>query len=117
MRRGALTDLPSGEAVARALGVPPLEPAAIALPGWSGETPLWCYVAREADTLGEGDRLGPVGGRIVGGVLMSLLDRDPASYRRLEPDWRPEIVPLAGDAASFGLLDLLLFGDRAPDAH
>jgi hypothetical protein len=114
MRRGIVTDLPSGEAVARALGLAPLDAAAIALPAWSGETPLWYYIVREADTLGDGDRLGPVGGRIVAGVLLSLLERDPASYRSLEPGWQPEIAPVTGDPARFTLLDLLLFGDLSP---
>jgi hypothetical protein len=114
MRRGIVTDLPSGEAVARALGLVPLDAAAIALPAWSGETPLWYYIVREADTLGDGDRLGPVGGRIVAGVLLSLLERDSASYRSLEPGWQPEIAPATGDPARFTLLDLLLFGDLPP---
>jgi len=113
MQRGVLTDLPSGEAVARALGVPVLDRADIALPDWPGETPLWFYIGREADTVGNGDRLGPVGGRIVAGVLMSLLTRDPASYLTLDPAWTPEIAPLTGDPRSFTLLDLLVFGDTA----
>jgi hypothetical protein len=42
-----------------------------------------------------GNRLGPVGGRIVGDVLIGLLDRDPLSYRRVDPAWRPEYPTLA----------------------
>ncbi|SLN52210.1 peroxidase family protein [Roseisalinus antarcticus] len=114
MQRGVVTDLPSGEAVARALGVAPLPRDAIGLQDWSGETPLWFYIAREADTLGEGDHLGPVGGRIVGGVLLSLLQRDPASYLTLEPDWRPEITPL-DPTRPFALLDLLMLGADSPN--
>lgn len=106
MRRGTLTDLPSGEAVARAMGLTPLAAADIGLDAKGRETPLWYYILREADTLGLGDRLGPVGGRIVAGVLLSLLDRDPASFRCLEPDWRPEI---AGDG-TFNVLTLLTLG-------
>ena len=110
MRRGALTDLPSGEAVARAMGIVPLSIADIGLDARGSETPLWYYIAREADTLGQGDRLGPVGGRIVAGVLLSLIDRDPASYRSAEPGWRPE---MPGDGA-FMALALLTFGASAP---
>jgi hypothetical protein len=116
MRRGALTELPSGEAVARAMGLNPLEPVQIGLgDSWQAaaiETPLWYYIAREADIVGDGDRLGAVGGRIVAGVLLSLLDRDPASYRSLESTWTPELN-LSGDPSQddlFSILTLLNFG-------
>jgi hypothetical protein len=38
---------------------------------------------------GSGDRLGPVGGRIVAEVVVTMLDRDPASVRSADPGWRP----------------------------
>jgi hypothetical protein len=110
MQRGVSTGLPSGEAVARAFGLEPFGPVEIGLSGWPGETPLWYYVAREAAVLGGGDRLGPVGGRLVAGVLVALLDRDPESYRRQAPDWMPTLPARGGDPRSFGLLDLLLAG-------
>ena len=64
-------------------------------------TPLWLYILIEAAVLGDGfakgsqssgggDRLGPVGGRIVGEVLMGLLDH----YRDMSGkglDYSPEI--------------------------
>ncbi len=37
--------------------------------GWDRETPLWFYILREASVRHDGDRLGDVGGRIVGEVL------------------------------------------------
>jgi len=33
--------------------------------GWHGETPLWYYVLREADAREGGQRLSPIGSRIV----------------------------------------------------
>jgi hypothetical protein len=36
-----------------------------------------------------GNGLGPVGGRIVGEVLVGLLDHDPGSVRFAPNDWRP----------------------------
>ncbi|MEV6825191.1 peroxidase family protein [Amycolatopsis sp. NPDC051102] len=99
--RGELTALPSGESVARHLGVPPL-PADEHT--WPHGTPLWSYILGEAGHRGGGDRLGPVGGRIVAEVLIGLLRADPASYLNREPDWRPTL-PAAGPA--FGLADLL----------
>jgi hypothetical protein len=110
LQRGEAIGLPSGEAVARSIGVAPLtrEEAGLAAFGWEGETPLWLYILREADVRGGGDRLGEVGGRLVAEVLLGLLDADPESYRALEPSWRPTL-PARGER--FTLLDLLL----APD--
>jgi hypothetical protein len=57
--------------------------------GWTAETPLWYYILREAAVLGSGDRLGPVGGRIVAEVIIMLLARDPGSVRFAQPGWKP----------------------------
>ena len=57
--------------------------------GWRGETPLWYYILREAAVRAGGHRLGPVGARIVGEVLVGLLDLDPESVRHAPGDWRP----------------------------
>ena len=54
----------------------------------------------------EGDRLGPVGGRIVGEVLVGILDADPESFRSLDREWQPTL-PTA-DPVHFGLADLLV---------
>ena len=91
LERGQGVELPSGEAVARHLGVTPLtnEQVGLGQVGWKGETPLWYYILREADVTASGDRLGPVGGRIVAEVIVTLLDRDPASVRFAGADWRP----------------------------
>jgi hypothetical protein len=109
LQRGAAIGLPSGEAVARAMGVEPLtrEEAGLGAFGWEGETPLWLYVLREADVRGGGERLGEVGGRLVAEVLLGLLDADPESYRTLDPSWQPTL-PAEGER--FTLLDLLLAG-------
>jgi hypothetical protein len=109
LQRGQAIGLPSGEAVARHIGVEPLDAGAVGLAhyGWRDETPLWLYILREADVLGDGDRLGPVGGRIVGEVLVGILDADPESFRSLDREWQPTL-PAGG--SSFGLGDLLLAG-------
>jgi len=57
--------------------------------GCSGETPLWYYILREADVRSNGNRLGPVGARIVGDVLVGLLDLDSSSVRHAPDGWRP----------------------------
>jgi hypothetical protein len=73
------------------MGVKPLTAAEVGLQDarWAGETPLWYYILREADVKGSGDRLGPVGGRIVAEVVITMLDRDPASVRLADSGWRP----------------------------
>jgi hypothetical protein len=111
--RGHATRLPSGEAVARHLGLEPLTADDLGLEGWSGETPLWLYVLKEAQH-GGGGRLGPVGGRIVGEVLVGLLRADGESFLTADPGWQPSL-PRAGDR--FGLADLLSFAaDRHSDS-
>src|SRR6185312_12419422 len=55
-------------------------------PEWRGEAPLWFYILKEAEHVGDGTAtgkgrtLGPVGGRIVAEVLVGLLQKDPDSY-------------------------------------
>lgn len=107
--RGHALDLPSGEAVAEAMGVEPLTDDELALAtlglGWRGETPLWYYVLKEADVREDGTRLGPVGGRIVAEVLLGLIEADPHSYLAVDPRWTPELPGAA--AGTFTMADLL----------
>jgi hypothetical protein len=103
LERGSGVGLPSGEAIARELEVPPLNALELALPvDWTGETPLWYYLLKEAEARASGDRLGPVGGRIVGDVLVGIVERDPESYLTVDPDWRPTLR-----RDEFGIADLL----------
>ncbi|WP_433280715.1 peroxidase family protein [Pseudonocardia xinjiangensis] len=106
--RGETTQLPSGEAVARLMGVAPLT-GEEAGQSWPHGTPLWFYILKEAEHRGGGDRLGPVGGRIVAEVLIGLLRADPAGYLSVQPDWEPTL-PATGP--NFGLADLLTLGAR-----
>lgn len=107
LQRGLATGLPSGEAVAALLGADPLSGDEIGLAdaGWRGETPLWFYIGREAAVRHDGDRLGEVGGRIVGEVLVGIVASDPESYLSLEPDWQPTLP--AARPGRFSLTDLL----------
>lgn len=92
LQRGQGIGLPSGEAVARHIGISPLtaEQVGVRSTGWHGETPMWYYILREADICTGGHRLGPVGGRIVTEVLLGLIDADPTSYPRNNREWRPK---------------------------
>lgn len=88
LQRGHGAGLPSGEAVARHIGVDPLTADEIGIAS-TGETPLWYYILREADVCTGGHRLGPVGGTIVTEVLVGLIDADPTSFRQHNPQWQP----------------------------
>jgi hypothetical protein len=107
LERGEVVGLASGEAVARALEVEPLsgEQLALAEYGWTDETPLWLYILKEAETRQDGNRLGPVGARIVGEVLIGIIDADAESYRAIDPSWQPTLPAGHGDV--FGLADIL----------
>jgi Animal haem peroxidase len=107
LQRGHAYGLPSGESVARAMGETPIDPRETILgsAGWTGETPLWLYVLSEARLRGDGERLGPVGGRIVAEVLIGIIDADPASYLSREPEWTP---PLPARGERFQLSDMLI---------
>jgi heme peroxidase len=110
LQRGVAVNLPSGEALARRLGLTPLSASETGLAafGWKGETPLWYYILKEAEVCTEGDRLGAVGGRIVGEVLVGLMDHDPGSFRAAS-DWRPELP--SAIPGRFTLADLLAFAE------
>ena len=89
--RGKRLGLPSGQAVARAMAQGPLDDVALRLGG--AAAPLWFYVLAEAETIGQGRRLGPVGGRLVAEVLLGLVDADPESFLSVDPTWTPFLGP------------------------
>jgi hypothetical protein len=92
LQRGQSIGLPSGESVARHLGITPLtkDEIGVAFTGGNGETPLWYYILREADVSTGGNRLGPIGGQIVTEVLVGLINADPTSFRHTGHEWRPK---------------------------
>jgi Animal haem peroxidase len=100
LTRGRAVGLPSGEAIATHLGEIPLTADEVGAvnAGWKGETPLWYYILREADVRCDGNRLGPVGARIVGEVLVGLIELDPDSVLHAPAGWH----------ASASLTDLLV---------
>ncbi|MDP1768954.1 MAG: heme peroxidase family protein [Nitrospirota bacterium] len=107
--------IPSGQAIARVLGVPALSPAQLAdvQPfGMDRSTPLWYYILKEAEVMEGGLRLGPVGGQIVGEVFVGLLKADRTSYLATERDWKP-VLPSA-TPGEFHITDLLTFAGVVP---
>ena len=109
LMRGQALDLPSGEAVSRAMDIEPLSKDELGLSklGWHGETPLWYYILKEAEVRAGGERLGDVGGRIVAEVLLGLIDGDSTSYRWAETEWRPTLP--GAKEGQFTVADLLRF--------
>ena len=107
--------LPSGQAIARLLRVSPLMIDSLARYelGLDESTPLLCYVLEEAKLLEGGQRLGPVGGRIVAEVVLGLLQLDPSSYLSVRPDWRPTLPSRTG-RSQFDMVDLLAFAGVEP---
>jgi Animal haem peroxidase len=114
--RGKRVGLPSGQQVARAMRVTVLSNATLGLsndPGWGGEAPLWFYILKEAELPPyKGERLGPVGGRIMAETLVGLLQRDPNSYLYLNSAWKPA-PPIAPTTGKFEFVDLLKYAGAA----
>jgi len=104
--RGNVYQLPSGQSIAKYLGLPYLDnanpdpnlklnisleenfaatneivPATITYLNnvFGSETPLWYYTLKEAEVFGNGNCLGPVGSRIIGEFFYSLLKKSTTS--------------------------------------
>jgi len=107
--RGYLLSLPTGEAVAARIGMPPIAitPETTSLPAdalkpFAGRTPLWLYVLSEARA--NNGKLGVVGTTIVAETLIGLIKRST-----------PSIFDSAGDrigAARHTLADIIALADR-----
>jgi len=111
--------LPSGQAIAQAMGVRErLSRRDLSeLGAYSGlkldeSTPLWYYVLKEAEVLANGEHLGPVGGRIVGEVFIGLLQADRTSYLAAAPNWRPTLP--SPNRGGFRMVDFLTFAQVDP---
>ena len=108
--------LPSGQAIAREMHIPPLTPSDLSDlstfgVGLERSTPLWYYVLKEAELAG-GARLAGVGARIVGEVFIGLLTLDEDSYFTENPRWRPTLP--SRTPGTFGMADLLTFAGVDP---
>ncbi len=102
--------IPSGQAIARVMGVQVLTPeqlAELAPSNMDRSTPLWYYILKEAEVLEQGLRMGPVGGRIVGEVFIGLLKADRDSYLVVDKNWKPTLP--SAKSGDFEITDLLKF--------
>ncbi len=121
LRRGQALGLPSGQGMANQFGITPMTSAQLTagLPANEvailqsngnlllNKTPLWYYVLREAAVLGSGDRLGPVGARIVAETFVRMLKRDANAYLNVSGGFTP-FLP-AATPGTFTFADLVKF--------
>jgi Animal haem peroxidase len=108
--------MPSGQSIARRMGLPLLSPADLAQfagfgLGLERSTPLWLYILREADLVNGGQFLGPVGGQIVAEVMLGLLRADPTSYLNMQPGWQPHF---GTTGSPYAITDFLRFAGVDP---
>ncbi len=114
--------LPSGQSIAEFMRVPMLSKRdLVALKdyrlGLDESTPLWLYILKEAEVMAGGQHLGPVGGRIVGEVILGLIQLDPDSYAS-SPDWRPTLPTITGQVTGdFRMVDFLAFAGVDPTSR
>ena len=116
--------MPSGQAIAGAMGVERLSGDDLKElktygVGLEQSTPLFYYMLKESALVPNSDigkntggfHLGPVGGRIVGEVVIGLLQTDPGSYLAQQPAWVPTLQKPGTD---FRMTDFLTFAGVDP---
>ena len=127
--RGWRVGLPSGEAIAHAMGIKPISDPKVKTVGKNGKaeftsigklpefnnafrnnTPLWFYILAEAQEQSQGEHLGQVGGRIVLETLVGLMLEDHHSFLRQEPLWEPKNVR---DGGTFHMADFIREASQA----
>jgi hypothetical protein len=139
LQRGVTLQLPSGQAIARAMGLEPMSDQRLLVgkantdgltsnktivevdARFSNNAPLWYYILAEAQDQWrkatdaqpsnaqkeiQPTLLGPVGGRIVGEVLIGLIAGDDSSFLS-DPTWQP----LFGDPQAASIFDRFTMGD------
>jgi hypothetical protein len=121
--RGANIGLPTGQDVARELGIPVLQPDEVATAackkiiednGFDYKTPLWYYILRESELRTDGNTLGATGSRIVARVILDALRADPNSILSQETrPWTP-FLP-SKSSGEFQMHDLITFVDKWTD--
>ena len=102
LKRGVAYQLPSGQDVAREMGISVVRPSEMPADvrekltslGLAEATPLWYYILLESEVRENGERLGDVGAQIVADVMIGLIQLDPDSYlNSMERNASGEIIP------------------------
>jgi len=128
LERGVKLGLPSGQCVAREVQAklkgtgmddfPILSNADLGVGdiGLNEDgAPLWFYLLKEAEILVDGEKLGPVGGRIVAEVILGVLQSDEESYVH-DPEFRP-VIESRARVGRLSMADLLRFAGATRRNH
>jgi hypothetical protein len=122
--RGYLLSIPTGQSLAKRLGIAELTAVELkqgnseamnqALEPFLEKTPAWYYILKESEVRAKGDTLGEVSSRIIAETFIGLMMNDPSSYlNQRESDdspWDPSKgvkLPDGGEIRVIG--DLLKF--------
>jgi hypothetical protein len=94
--RSSRYDIPSGQDVARAMGLPVLSNKQLGLsqtayPEFKGEAPLWYYMLAESELKENGAQLGDLGGRVIAEVFLTQMAIDPNSYLNARRGFTPSV--------------------------
>ena len=124
--RGYLLSIPTGQAMADAIGVSkltaaelqqgntPAVNAALQNGGFLDNTPLFYYVLKEAEIRADGNSLGELGSRIVAETQIGIMRGDKGSYMRVSGGWDPSKgVKLPNNKQIKTIRDLFAFADLA----
>lgn len=109
LRDRTAMQLPSGQQIARHLGIPELPAPAILQDKHVTKTPLWFYCLQEAQDSGKGKLTG-VGGKIVASVFARILKEDRESVLHV-----PGFTPWKGFGDSCSLAGIMAFVERHRD--
>jgi Animal haem peroxidase len=131
--RGNSMGLPTGQDVAKALGIPVIPDDMLKVgkanaadkdtnkkltdvdPSFAGKAPLWYYVLAEAQQQFKNDdtpiHMGPVGGQIIGEVFFGLMIGDSHSYLSQDANWQPDKSFLKD--GEFGITELITVAQQA----
>jgi Animal haem peroxidase len=140
LERGNTFGLPSGQDVAKALDVKPIDDGKLVIgkataeasrkplvdiaTGFARKAPLWAYILSEAQVMSWRNapastprddvpiKLGPVGSRIIADVFAALLIGDRTSYLYAARPFRP--IPEFAPDETFGLAELINAALRPP---
>ena len=127
LQRGVTMGLPSGQAVAKKMGLPIIPDSKLKVgkanedgkkenpsiatldPAFRNKAPLWFYILAEAQQAFKNNDtpilMGPVGGRIVGEVFVGLLQGDKHSFISQDPLWEP--LEIFKNKGKFGIAELI----------
>ncbi|HPH38337.1 MAG TPA: peroxidase family protein, partial [Sediminibacterium sp.] len=118
--RGSRIGIPSAQDIASELGISPLSPDELlnnskqrqVLLDWEFQikTPLWYYLNREAEVLGNSLRFGPLASTIICEVFHGLTKGSRRSI--LDPEnigWKPDAALMPSNESFYSFTDLLWF--------